>query len=60
MIWIVVVGFVGFAVVMWARASKRRFEAEQAERRERQKAANLDAQEASLLARLKSDKDKAG
>ncbi len=53
MLWIVIGGALIFAVVAWARASRRRFEADQAARREESEKRRLDAEEASLLARLR-------
>jgi hypothetical protein len=59
MIWLVLAGFAGVAVVTasaWARSERRKADAEGAARRER---GQLDAEEARLLAKLKS-RDGAG
>ena len=52
MVWIVLAGVLGVAVVAWARSSARAFDAEAVQRRERQKQQSLDNAEAALLARL--------
>ena len=53
MVWIIIAGFLGFAVVAWARSSKKRFDAAEAGRRAGQRERMLDQEEAALLARLK-------
>ena len=57
MIWLVLAGFAGVAVVAvsaWARGERRKVDAEAAERRDR---AKLDAEEARLLAKLRDKKE---
>ena len=59
MIWLVLAGFAGVAVVgvsAWARAERRKVDAEGAARREK---SQLDNEEARLLAKLRS-KDEEG
>ena len=54
MIWLVLAGFAGVAVVgvsAWARAERQKADAEAQARRER---SQLDAEEARLLTRLRS------
>lgn len=57
MAWIVLAGFLGVAVVAWARSSARAFDAEAVERRKRQKQLSLETAEAALLARLRERQD---
>lgn len=57
MVWIVVCGFLGAAVVAWARSSARRFDAEAAQRFERQTQQRLADAEAALLARLRERRE---
>lgn len=57
MLWILLGGFGGLAVVSvaaWARASRRKAEADEIARRSRHR---LDLDEEVLLARLKRDKE---
>lgn len=54
MFWIVMGGIIGVAVTAWAKASQRRVEAEEAERRERQW---TRLREATLLSPVKEDEE---
>lgn len=56
MLWIVILGLALIAVIVWARASQRRFEAERQTRAQQRERRKLDEQEAALLERLKAER----